>query len=359
MADIASGEVAFGITKGTTWGTAAALSGARLIHGTYTLQTSRGVFSPTGVGFDNMIQEAVDLEESVQVSMTVDLRYGCEVFQAIAMVLGDDAVGAEITGSQADYLHTIKMTNKSTGLFSTFVSSIGTGSTDVLEIPSVKWTDFTINQSSGGVGTATVNGLGSNLAIKASATNALSALTGATYLNPVNFAALTGSPAYFRMNASSGAALDNTNDLQIMNYSFNVSRPFSPKRTLRGALTQYIIEPQQQGLTTGSLRVKFSGISTFDWLAAWAAKTYQKAEIFQSGAAIGTGSALSYKFIFPYMRPGGPLGSGFDAPNNNSLMEPDVTFDLHTRSAAPTGMTGHTNYASILATNSRVTAYDA
>lgn len=365
MADIGTAEVKFGITKGSTWGTAAAFSGAKLIHGTFTIQTSRGVFEPRGVGFDNMPTGSLDLDETVNVSMTVDLRYGCEVFQAVTMVLGDDAVGAEITMDQDDYPHVIKMTNNNYGLFSTFLSSIGTGSTDVLEIPSVKWTDFTISQVIGGqdtIGTVQVNGLGSGLKIRAAATNALSALSGASYMNETthpNFAALTGANAYFRLNDEDGAALDSGDDIEIMSYSFGVSRPFNPKRTLRGALTPYIIEPRQAGNTKGFLTFKLANISSYDWLTDWAAKTYKKAEVYQEGEDIGTGDPLSYTWMFPHLRPGGALGSGFDAPNNNSEMEPEVTFDMYRAVSAPAGMTGHTNFCSILATNSRSTAYDA
>lgn len=358
MAEISTSEVEFAAMPADDWGTAVALSGAQKVHGTYSITNSLGTFSPNGVGFDNFVTETIELDESCEITVTVDLRFSCVSMQLAAMVLGNDVV-TEVTTDEGDFSHVIHLQNKNFGLFTTFVGSFGTLSGDTLEIPSVKWTGMNCKQTAPGVGTLTFKGLGDRLLL-GGATNNLAALAACTFEDDdiPTWASLGGANHYFRANDSSDAALDSGDDKEIMNYEFDINRPMNGKRTLRGGLTRFIKEPLQQGATAGTLKVQLGRILASEWNlpSLRTNRTYQKVEIYQDGAAIGLGVNRSYKWRFPYAWPKDV--TGFDAPNNNSEMLPTIEFDLHKRNAgAPTGQTGATNYAQLTAVGTRETAY--
>lgn len=344
-----------GIIPGVTWGTAVEISGAQLIHGLWSLNHNEEVFRPTGVGFGNFVKEVVRLGVSVGVTLTVDVRYGCAVMQALTHILGQDT-STETTVSEGDYAHVMKFDEENDGEFSTFAASYGTSTNDILELPSVKWHTFEWSQAANGVGTITVEGI-ANRVVTSGATNNLADLTGSTYQDDVNFAVFGDANHYFRMNSQGGDALDSGDDKNIMDFTLRVSRPMSSQYTLRGANTRYVNEPKQLGLTEGTLRTKFHRIlaSDIDLLSIWTNKTQQKAEIFMDGSQIGGGVNRSYKIQMPGLYPL-QFPQGFDYPNNNSRMEPEMTFDLLYKDSAPTGMTG-VNYLAITAVNERVAAY--
>lgn len=360
MAAIGTNQVKMGIMPGVTWGTAVAVSGAQLIHGTYNLRTSRVEWSPNGTGFDNFKTEVCKLEESVEITMTCDLAFNSVCAQPLAHILGQDTSTEQNVG-EGDYQHVMKLDEENDGEFSTFAASYGTGANDVLEIPSVKWHTVTVTQSRQGIGSIAFTGIGDKVLFGTDATNALSDLDGASYpdSNSDQCAYLGGADAYFRVNAQSGGALSSSDNLQIMDYSFTIARPLVGKHVLRGANTRYSIEPKQRGNTEGSLQFTLNEIdhSAIDLPSLWANDTEQKAEVFFTGADIGSGDKRAFKFLFPRLQFSSSIPSGYDAPNNNSEMEPVANFMLLQASSAPTGMTGHTNYIGAEITNERSAAY--
>lgn len=362
MASRSTGENKIGLIKGVTWGTAVALgAGAVLVHARYTLSNSRGEFTPSDVGFDLFVEEITKLEETVDITFTAELFYGTHATMLLAMVLGDDNA-AETTVSEGDYAHTIDMTANNDGLFTTMVASYGSGNTEVIEFPSVKWATVRITHAANGVAVLEATGM-ADRAVISGTVNDLADLDACSYQDFDDFddryCVLAGANHYFRINAASGAGLSSSNDMEILNYEFEITRELERDFTLRGANTRYTKEPKQLAPSTGTLSVQFHEInaSTIDLLSLWSDGTKQKAEIYFDGSQIGAGVNRSFKFQFPKLEAVGEIPTGFDLPNNNSRMRPTITFRTLRASAAPTGMTGVTNYLRVVAINERTTAY--
>lgn len=357
MARISTAQGRIGIIPGATWGTAVAITGAQLIHGRYTLANARGEFSPPDVGFSNFVREIVKLEESVDITLTGRMRFGDALWQAVAHFLANDTA-TETTVGQGDYAHVMKMQESNDGEFTTLAASYGTLANDILEFPSVKWHTLNISGAANDVPEISVSGMADRVVLSG-ATNALTNLTGASYLDDVNYGVLGGANHYFRMNAASGAGLASGDNKNIMNFQLQMSRPLSRDYTLRGADTRYTLEPGQLAPATGTLTVQFHQIlaSHIDLLSIWNNSTKQKGELYLDGAVIGSGVNRGVKIQLPALDPAGPLPSGFDLPNNNSRMQPAITFNLLEAIAAPTGMTGITAPVNVTVTNTRATAY--
>lgn len=362
MAGNTTGENKIALIKGVTWGTAEALgAGAVLVHARYTLSNSRGEFEPSDVGFDLFVEEVTKLEETVDITFTAEVFYGTHATMPLAMVLGVDNV-VETTVDEDDYAHSIDMTAKNAGLFTTMVATYGTGNTEVLEFPSVKWASVTWTHAANGVATIEATGIADRM-VTTGAVNDLADINACTYQDFDDFddryAVLAGANHYFRMNAASGDALDSGDNLEILNYEFNITRELDRDFTLRGANTRYTKEPGQLTRSTGTLTVQLHEINSavIDLLALWQNGTKQKAEIFFDGSQINAGVNRSFKFQFPKLEAIGTLPTGFDLPNNNTRMRPQITFRVLRASAAPSGMTGVTNYLRCVAINERSAAY--
>lgn len=359
MAEIGTAQGRIGIIPGSTWRTAVAITGAQLVHGRYTLSNSRGEFRPEDVGFSNFITEIVKLQESVSITLRTRLRYGCVANQIVAQILGQDT-SVETTGGQSDYAHTLKMTETNDGKFTTLAASYGTLANDILEFPSVKWHTMELSGVINDVPTLVATGIADRVVVTG-ATNALTNLTGASYQDDINYASLgvASSGHYFRMNAQGGAGLASGDNKKIMEYTLNVTRNLQPMWVLDGANSRYTEEPKQLDPHVGSLRLKFSRIlaSEIDLLTMWNTNAKQKAELFFDGSQIGTGVNRSYKIQLPSLEPAGEFPRNFDLQNNNSRMQPEFTFNMLKASAAPTGMTGVTDYLAWTAINTRAAVY--
>ncbi len=353
---ISTGQGIIAIMPGVTWGTAVNATGAQAMHGLVTLRNARGEFRSRDVGFSNFLMDVVKLEESVDITLTADLSYGSLILQPIAKLFGADTC-AEVTGGQGDYRHTITLQEENDFEFTTVLWNYGTTTYDLIEIPSVKWHTLRITQERNGVGVVTIEGIGDKVNTTGQSTT-YAQLAACTY-DGYEAAVLGGTNHYCRINAASSGALSSSDDKNIMSYEITLTRPLERDYTLRGANTKYSMEPKQLGQTTGQLSLTFHQIdsSALDILSLWNAETQQKAEIYLDGTVIGSGTNRSYKYIFPCLEHVGAFPAGYDYPNNNARMRPTAVFNMLQASAAPTGMTGHTNYMSIVAVNTRTTAY--
>lgn len=340
-------KVAFAI--GATWGTAPDMTAGgagKLTHcSQFTINGSRGRFNPRDNGFDNFIKEIIALEESVSITASFDVASGNWWPLLVAHFMGTSSTPTETTGGQGDYLHNIDFTNEIDGEF--LAASFLVEDDRAIEIPSLKMTSLAGNFTTNGVGTITINAVCDQLVttIGSQVNNATDVNT-LVYPTVYESLVLGGTNHYFRMNAQGGAALNNTNDLKILGVSFNFARPMQPDFALRGANSKYTDEPQQLGPTTGTLTVQLKEIddSIWDFASDWKNLTEFKAELFMDGTQIGTGVNRSNKYQFPRLASAPGFPGGHDIPNANSLMQPNMVFQVLQAATAPTGMTGVTNY---------------
>lgn len=359
MASISTDLVKIGIKKGSTWGTAIAVSSGMYLYGRITLSGGDDGYFPADLGFAGKRQTQTFLKRNLQVTITADLAYSQAIMALVTSVMGTESSPAEQTGSQGDYLRNLDLADSNVGLYWT-VAWLNEDD-DVAELASVKWTGFTITQEANGVGQVSVTGVADTLGITgAGAASSVANITGNTPLT-YQSSVLGGTNHYFRMNSDSGAGLSGTDNKPILNYTLSLQRTLDPLYALRGASTPYSLEPTPLGDIVGTLSFQLAYIddSVQDLIANWLAKTTWKAEIFMDGAQIGSGVNTSYKFQMPYLMSDGSLPAGYDAPAKNSRMQPAMSFAMLKRSAAPTGMTGVTDYLRIVSIDRRSTKWTA
>lgn len=355
MASITTPEVDIVIKPAATWGTAidvtAATAGLALYASAFTINDGFGEFQPRDIGFDNFITNVIRLERSVTLSFTSDLSFHGGWLFGLALFQGGDTV----TGAGPEYTHTMDMVSSIFGKFATIAMKVEDDY--AIEFPSVKFTSITISLAANGVGTVSFNAMADRVVQNASVVNTISKINSTSY--PTYDAKPLGDTNhYFRMNAASGGGLSGSNDLQILNMSLTMSRPFDARRVLRAANTKYTLEPRQKQPTVATLQVQLAEINdgALDGYNEFDSQTAKKAEIFIDGAVIGGGSTnASLKIQLPRLLPS--QVAGYNVPNNASEMQPSYTYQIVKASSAPTGMTGVTNYARFVAITEKSSAY--
>lgn len=361
MAAITTNDVIVSFKKGVTWGTAVAVSsGMRLRCSQLSISGGFEEFLSRDIGFGKKLQETIKTIFNGNITVTCDLTYNQPWMALLASIMGTESTPAETTVGQADYSRTLDLANTTFGGNFWSMAYIMEDATYLAELPSVKFNSFTIQSDSNNVGTVTFSGVFDKMVVT-STTSTYANVTGVAATAPYEAAVLGGANHYFRMNANSGSALSSSNDFQIENYSFSITRPTRPQHVLRGANSKYIIEPKEIDRIDGSLTVRFGEIArgSFDLLLNWLNGTFLKAELFFDGSQIGTGVNRSQKFQFPYLQCLPALPSGYDVPNNNSLMTPTHGFRMLAATAAPAGMTSVTDYMRATIIDQRATKWTA
>lgn len=353
MASISTPEVDAIIRLGSTWGTAVAVdtvTAGQSIHlSQLSITDGFEEFQPRDIGFDNFVTKITRMKRSVGVNITCDLAYHGAWLFILACIMGGDSV----SGSTPEYTHTMDLTSNNNGKFTTMAFKVEDDY--ALEMPSIKWTSFTIQSDANGVGTFSAQGIADRIVDNASVVNTITKINAASYPT-YDAAVLGGTNHYFRTNTASGSGLTSGEDKNILSYSISISRPFNPRFTLRGANSAYTLEPRQLGPTIGTTSFKMSEINdaTIDGYNEFLSQTKKKIELFCDGTLISAVNA-SMKIQIPAAE--SKMPQGYDIPNNSSLMQPTYTYNLLKAAAAPTGMSGVTNYARFVFINERASAY--
>lgn len=360
MAWIASNEVDIGIKTGATWDTAAdmATNATLLRVSNITVSAAFQEFSPRDIGFDNFRTVVTKLGLDVNVTITADVSYDGVWLHLLAALMGTSTSSpSETTSSQGDYLHNIDLASSNYGDFVTIAWKVEDDY--VLEIPSLKITSFSLTHPANGVGQITFQGIGSRVVDNASVTNSVSDLNALSYTT-YEPAVLGATNHYLRIDDySTGTALSNADDKNILSYNLAITRPMQNRLTLRGANSKYTLEPLQLGVTTGTFGFQMSLIdnSAIDGIVEWLGATKLMAEVFFDGSQIGSGVNRSIKLQLPYLEHIGAMPTGYDVQSNNGLMQPTFTYNLLQAPSAPSGMSGVTNYLRVAQIGTRSTGW--
>lgn len=353
MAIIAGHGVTVGVVQGTTWGTAKTVT-KKLRCQSLTVTDNKQVLLSRQ--HDNSYtSSSLKLgRRNVTVSITCDMCFGGEWLILAASMLGTAAVGAEITGGQADYQHTLDFA----AAHSRFLCMAFEAEDDVVcEIPSLKITGVTIAGSDNERGTVTITGIGDRI-IVAATTNSNAVLNALTISQTEEAAVFNGTNAYCRMDDySTSASLASADDLAMTSFSLALQRPCTPYWGLRGANTQFSYEPYQSALSSGTLTLTLAAIddAVSSFYTEYIASTVQMLEIFVDGSQIGTGSMNAFKLQMPYAILSAV--AGFGVGGQATLQQPQATFTLGAPPAAPSGMTGVTTLCRIGSLDKRSTVY--
>lgn len=363
MAGLASSnDVTVSMKKASAWGTAVAVSsGLKLFCSSL---TPGGGFEESVSPDYGLAKKPTDLQRgsgSFNLGLTCALTFNQPWLALVASVMGTEASPVETTGGQSDYRHDIDMSDSISGS-SKQIWSLGwtvEDATKIIEVPSFKPYEFTIEATVNQGGSVTINGLCDRFKI-ASQTSTYANVTSNT-ASAYSRAMFTGLNAYCRMNAQSGGALSGSNNLPVDNFRLTVRRGLRPQHVLQGADSPYIVEPKDVDAIEATLTIRLREIdsSVLDSLAHWESQTEQKAEIFMDGAIIGAGVNRSLKFQLPRLMPDPAFPGGYGFQNNSSIMQPEITFRMLKATAAPTGMTGVTELLRIVGIDLRSTKWTA
>lgn len=344
----AQGKIGLGI--GSAWRTA--VNCTKAVHATLVAVPVEGKFDRRGVGYGTMRSDTTHLETTLDVTLSIDLQYNSCLAYVLAALFGTDTKSVLNTH---DYQHILKFDDEIDGEFHTLAWLVETDETN--EIPSVKWTGLELVMDVNAVPQLVMTGIGDRLVVHTQTPqNTAAELLALTYPSGLQDAVIGGANHYFRINAYSGDALDSGDNIGILGVTVSLSRPLERQWVLSGADTPYTTEPKHNAAyAMGSLEVRYAEIdsSVIDLQADWKNRTKKKAELFIDGDQIAGdvgNSNASYKFAFPYMEPA-QAPAGFDYPDNAGRMEPTQMYDLLAPTAAPTGMTGNTDYCWLTVVN--------
>lgn len=343
MSVISTNDVTVALKKGSTWGTEADITSGGLFLYASNISVSGGYtdFIPRDFGLAGKRTSTARLQGKFNVKITCDLTYGQAWLALFASVMGTESSPSETTVGEADYLVNHDLADSVTGLFWTLCYKVETDRVFVL--PSVKIMGFSLSISNNGAGSITFDGEADVITESSANTVAeIAALTKYTY----ETVTLGGANHYFRTNADSGGGLSGSDDKMITGVTISVSRPLRGQYGLRGASSKYVLEPLQYGDIEGTLKVDYIELddATYDMFGEWEAATTKKAELFIDGSQIAGGVNRSLKFQMPYLKPKPTIPVGHDVQSNNSQFTPSIEYHMLKRSAAPTGMSGVTDY---------------
>jgi len=344
MAKIEFTEAKASLDRTWTWDTAADLVSAEgLLHYDSIGLSDNPTYLPV-TNDDNVQVNVLKGAHGPTVTAVAPLSYDGLINEAIAAVMGLSSAPVEQTGSQGDYLHNIDLSASNLDVFHTLAWKIE--SDQVIEIPSVKWREFTLRGESNNFPMANLTGMAGlttySGASGASIINSYGTLDGlALPTDPPKMALCGGSSLYCRMNTEAGGALSSSDDLEILSWEFRLSRPLDPSHPFRGVNTQYPTQPTQLQAYDATLTLVFDHIDDADHDPRKDRddQTANKCEIFFDGDMIAAGENRSFKFQFPSMKAIDSPGYG---PQRDQRLAPSVTYRLFKAAAAPTGMTGVT-----------------
>lgn len=362
MASITLNDVKVALKKGATWGTAADCSSGGMLLRCSKLTASGGFaeFLSRDIGNAKKMSNTVQTTFSGTISVTCDLTYNQALSALVAGVLGTESTAAEGTAGQADYVHTITPSSSIYGIFWTAAWLIEDDRS--VELQSVKFNKIRWGASVNDVGSVTIDGVYDKF-IVTNPTNTpakINALVAQSYQSAV----FNGANAYFRLSSYGTAANDAltaVHNKSIMSYELAYERPITQRYVMRGANTQYPVEPRDDGMVQGSLNLKFERIddSLQDPLTEWAAGSSKIAELYYEGDRIGTGLYRSHKLQFPMMKPlPTQIPGGHDVTGNTGLMEPTITYRLLSATAKPAGQ-NNADYVTVALTDHRSTNWTA
>jgi len=339
-----TGSIYCGCKKGSTWGTEVQVTSTgatALMPSALSMSDAFADFLPRDVGRGPKRTSQARLQNDCSFSISFDTTYASNGWLVLlSAFMGTESAPAETTVGQADYSSNFDVADSTYGLFWSLAWTIE--SNRVLAVPSFKPVSFTYTHAVNGAGTITFQCVGDRLIESSTTTYGnLSGLTAYTY----ETATLGGTNHYFRMNSASGAGLSSSNNYTAIGWTLSMTRPHQPLFGLRGANTQYTLEPRQQGPMDGTLKLDFTEVddATLDMFNQWSAATLLKAEIFYDGSVIASGVNRSVKWQMPKLQATGAMPTGHDWQNNNSLMLPSLTYRMLKATSAPTGMTGVTD----------------
>jgi hypothetical protein len=342
----------------SVWGTALDCDGA--LNGGYVktingLSPQREQIPETASGYDGLRQ--VILGRTLpDFSMTTDLRWGNSIpwVHMFALVGGETSVQQ---GGVVAYLHAADFDDDIEGHFYTLCCGNDTDSI-YREIPSIKPTGFTISVGEGGFLEVELRGLKTEVEDAANVVN--QSFTSVT--TETDRLRIPAKINQFRINQDVGA-LDADDKIKLTNFVLSVDRPMEPNYDAYGDIYASTGFMSSEPKAPTQVPEIYLSIPENDWAGnLWDADhrvlandtaITSKADISFTGPVITSTETNEFKIEFPLL-----ATWEVDTPidHQNRIISP-VTFRAMKPAAAPTGMTGITEYLRMSLEVARVAIY--
>ena len=339
MARISGAKTSAAFKISTVWGTAVAVGAGNKLLAEISPNFNVDEIVPRMIGSGAaMINAATRGNLKPTIDLTMDCRYRDCFANILAQFMGTAGAPTETTGGQGDYKHTITFNTALNAKYGTLVYE--TGTTTVLEYPSVACSDISINlEDAPGILEFSASLLANNV-LTTGPTNNNAAVQGATLVD-------TETVAYnfddtFRMNSSAGAGLGGGDQYNITGYKLSLSRPQEITGEIKASVGNG--DPYETGLFEGTLELTVKSLEDHTKFAEWLAETPQKCTLNIQGTQIGSGTNKTVLIYIPKMllvqEPNYQLAS--EGVNPLTL-----TYRIMEATANPTGMSSTRPYFEI------------
>lgn len=339
MASKAGSLISAGVQIATTWGTPVATGAGDKLVAEITHSTNDTELQARAVGSGNyMVTSATRGNTKPTVNIVMDAGYRNNFDTLLAQFMGTSAAPAEVTGGQADYLHTITF---NTSLNAKYVTVAYESSTaKVHEFPTCGVRRVVISTPNvPGYVQGEFELVADSLALS-TATNTNAVLQAAT-LTDTELMAVAFEDDFWIDTEGSGA-LASGDQLNITGYTLTLERPQDSANEIKGSSGNG--SPIPTDLFSGTLAITLKELADHTWYDVWAAESAYKCRFTVEGSTIGSGTNKSLNVYIPRMQ----LISGPDY----SVTQPGVnpvtyTFRISKASANPTGMSSTYPYFTI------------
>lgn len=295
-----------------------------------------------------MTPESYKGRETPVVSLSTDLGFENGSDKILAQFFGYGATPTEVTGGQGDYRHRLLLSETANQVYLTF--GYETTSAKTIELPTCATRSITIAfDETHNIINLDAELLGSKVELNSAVnTNAVLEATTVADNEPV----IIKLEDKFWLNAEADGALDSGDQLDIVSYSLNLTRPQDFIGNVKGSAGN--AEPAISDVTAGTLTVTFQQLNDHTFFDAWAAGTKFKCKLTALGSQIGSGTNKEFSVYCPSLK----LVTAPDYPINEAGFNPvTLEFTILAASANPTGMNSTYPYIEIV--NERSTAYVA
>jgi len=327
----------FALTQGSTWATAATLTGAKKIKAESLgpLTPQQDMVQDQSIGYP-MPKFVFPGRKNVELNFSCKLQWSGAFWIPVFQLIGTD-IGSVATGT---YTHYADVANTINQRFFTAICEIATTSAQFYEWPSVKPTGMEISIGGDGFAQLTMNGIANDLLIGSDAANDGTDMDNCSYTDEDGLVTL--SHARVNMNAYDGGDFDSSGDGNDRIYpngiSIKFSRPyerdFRANRTTSNSKLYQTDEPRANGIHSDILlTLDFNETDVRTYFEDFQDQAIKKAEIL-----FYLDADNQIKFQFPHLVPLQPsyeIGGVGRIPTT-------LVFQACAVTSAPTGMSGIT-----------------
>jgi hypothetical protein len=326
----------------STWGTAVTGGAGEKLAAEIRATANGEVLRRRSIGSGrSMALDAVrgNVKPTIELAMDAGPRNCMDTI--LAQFMGTAPVPTLVTVGQGDYRHTITFNQALNAKYLTLAYESST--TTVHEFPTCAVDSIGISlEDAPGILEFTASLMANDFKITGT-TNSNASMASATFTDTEVFSYAFDDT--FRLNTAAGATLAGGDQLNIVSYDLQLSRPQSMNGELRGAAGN--AAPLESDSFAGTLTIGLSSLPDHTFYTYWAAETALKCALNIQGTQIAAGTNRAISILIPRMK----LIQEPNFERASAGIDPvELTFEIIEASANPSGMSSNIPYFEIVNT---------